>query len=251
MAPTSDLATRLRGGPKAAELLIKKLDALHRLSDTERAALLAAAPTRERHEAGAELYVEQAPVSKPYVILSGWACRQRVLADGRRQILSFLLPGDAVGLCARRSPLALTATVAMTRMDVADATFVKAAASRTQNTRLAEALTMAAAEEEGQLLDHVVRLGCQTALERTAHLLLELHARLKVVGLATERSFPMPVTQEVLADSLGLSVVHMNRTLQQLRRDRLILSKDGYVTLLEPLRLAEFADFRRTRVSGK
>jgi DNA-binding transcriptional regulator LsrR (DeoR family) len=70
-------------------------------------------------------------------------------------------------------------------------------------------------------------------MERMAHLLLELYSRLSRVGLTTGRRFSVPITQEVFADALGLSVVHINRTLQQLRRERLIEMRAGYVDLLE------------------
>jgi CRP-like cAMP-binding protein len=83
-----------------------------------------------------------------------------------------------------------------------------------------------------------MRLGRQTALERTAHLFLELRQRLAAVGLADGARFPLPLTQEVLADTLGLSIVHMNRTLQQLRREGLVEVKSGWARLLDPAALA-------------
>ncbi len=98
--------------------------------------------------------------------------------------------------------------------------------------------------DEASLLDHIVRLGRQTAYERMAHLLLELRWRLAEVGLGDERKFPLPLTQEVLADALGLSIVHVNRTLQQLRREGLLEMRAGFVELLKPDVLIATSDFR-------
>jgi CRP-like cAMP-binding protein len=93
-----------------------------------------------------------------------------------------------------------------------------------------------------------MRVGRQTAFERTAHFILEIRERLGLVGLAGESSVSIPLTQEIMADALGLSVVHLNRTLQQLRRNQLIEFKSGLVKLLQPERLGEIANFRTPRV---
>ena len=92
--------------------------------------------------------------------------------------------------------------------------------------------------------EQVVRVGRRTAYERMCHLLLELHHRLSLVGLAQDWRFPMPLTQEILADATSLSIVHVNRTLTQLRREHLVEIRQGHVTLLEPAELISIADFR-------
>ncbi len=95
---------------------------------------------------------------------------------------------------------------------------------------------------EAMLLgDQIVRLGWQTAGGRFAHLMLELHGRLSRVGLAQDDRFAMPLTQHALADVLGFSVVHVNRTLQQLRRDRLLDVRNGMAVLMQRERLQELA----------
>src|SRR5262249_10318746 len=87
--------------------------------------------------------------------------------------------------------------------------------------------------------------GRLTAYERVAHLLLELFHRLRPVGFTQGNRYLLPLTQEMLADALGLSVVHTNRTLQQLRRDRLIELNSSAVNILQPEALAELADYRQ------
>jgi CRP-like cAMP-binding protein len=200
---------------------------------------------REEHRAGAELLAEGAAPRAPRLIISGWAVRQRLLPDGRRQIFNFLVPGDGVGFCMRPHPLAMAATTALTRVETVDASPVKLAAQDPiAHPGLAQVMASASIIDEARLLDHVVRLGRQTAYERVAHLLLELRERLMVAGLGDELRFPLPATQEVLADTLGLSVVHINRILQQLRREKLIELHSGRVALLNPELLAGVADYR-------
>ena len=115
---------------------------------------------------------------------------------------------------------------------------------RAHDDGVASACVRAVGLEETRLFDHIVRLGRQSAFERVTHLLLELHERLAVVGLAFENRFPLPLTQEVLADALGLSIVHVNRTLQQLRRGGLIDTRAGWVTLRDHEQMASLANFR-------
>jgi CRP-like cAMP-binding protein len=105
---------------------------------------------------------------------------------------------------------------------------------------------MVAAEilEDALLLDHAVRLGRLTAFERVAHFLLELQQRLEIAGLGDRQRFPLPLTQEILADALGLSIVHVNRTLQQLRRTGLIELRSGVAILVQPDALAKLCDYR-------
>ena len=97
--------------------------------------------------------------------------------------------------------------------------------------------------DEGNLCDQIVRLGRQTAYERLLHLVLEFHHRLQAVGMVNGYSFAFPLTQEVLADALGLSVVHINRTLQQVRRDRLLDMRGGQVTLRQIDLMRAMADW--------
>jgi CRP-like cAMP-binding protein len=96
------------------------------------------------------------------------------------------------------------------------------------------------------LLDHIVRLGRQSAYERTAHLFLELRERLAVVGMIQGDTFVLPLTQDQMAEILGLSVVHVNRTLQQMRRDGLIEIKHAHINLLDLKALMVVADFRQS-----
>lgn len=241
---TATLARMTRQRPM--DPVLRRFGSLAALSPEETALVERLAATREEQRVGAELLSEGVAVRAPRLIVSGWAVRQRLLPDGRRQIFSFLIPGDGIGLCLRPHPLAMASTVALTRIETVDATAVRtAAADSATYPGLAQVIEAGSHLDEARLLDNVVRLGRQTAYERVAHLLLELRERLTVAGLADDHRFPLPATQEVLADALGLSVVHINRILQQLRREKLIELNSGRVVLLNSDLLASIADYRR------
>jgi CRP-like cAMP-binding protein len=203
--------------------------------------------------AATELIAEREPAARPRFLVSGWAARVRWLPDGRRQILGLMLPGDAVGLCLRRSPLALSTTVALTPARLLDAAPVQKAISSGDPrwSELREIVHMAESLDEAYLVNHVVRLGRQTAYERLCHLLLEMRDRLAMAGLGEGDTFPMPLTQEMLADAIGLSIVHVNRILQQLRREHLLDLHGGRARLLDRAALDTIADYRRPQLAAR
>ena len=229
---------------RSADLLIRRLESLGPLDGAARSFIGAMSPRRHEHIAGEELCEEGELIRTPRLVISGWGSRLRYLPDGRRQIFTFLLPGDTLGLCERLEPLALTSAVTLTPMETVDisplATALRSEAP--EHAGLREAMALAARSEEAALLDHMVRLGRQTAYERTAHLLVEICHRLATVGLG-DRRFRLPLTQEILADALGLSLVHVNRTLMQLRRDRLVILKGSSAELPDLERLALIANY--------
>jgi CRP-like cAMP-binding protein len=227
------------------------LNALKPLSAGQTQRIEALGDRVEVHNAGAMLYQDDGGQIRPSLLLSGWACRQRLLPDGRRQIFSLMLPGDGIGFCPDASPLASASVVALTKVAVASLEPPLGAAppptqadSANDVLDFSEHMRLSAFLDEGLLLDHVVRLGRQTAYERTAHLILELHWRSGLIGQADDRSFTLPLTQEILADVLGLSVVHINRTLQNLRRERLVDMTGQRVVLLDAAQLSAIADFQ-------
>jgi len=213
------------------DVVLKRLGG--RVSGDERALVQGLVASAAEAGPGAELLTEPAGAPSPRVILSGWACRQRLLPDGRRQIFDLLVPGDMIGLAPGSLPLGQASTVSLTRTATVDASPLIVAAQRPSAfPAVARLVAATPAIDEERLMNHVVRLGRFTAYERVVHLLLELGDRLAAAGLGDKGRFPLPVTQEVLADALGLSVVHMNRILQQLRRESLIQMGSGHVTLL-------------------
>jgi CRP-like cAMP-binding protein len=235
-----------RIAPRPLDAVVRRLRTLSPLSDEDQALIRSLGEKRERHAAGEELVAEGEASRRARFVVSGWACRQRVMPDGRRQIFGFLLPGDAIGIGDRPPAPALCAVSALTALETVDAEPLIEAAATGRSPALAAAFNRARRVEQSLLLDHMVRLGRQTAYERVAHFLLELQQRLEIAGFGDAQRFPLPLTQEILADALGLSIVHVNRTLQQLRREKLIELRSGVAVLLQPDILATISDFRRS-----
>lgn len=223
--------------------VVRKLRSLTPLPEAEEAFVRSLSERRERFAPGEELIPEGQPARRPRFVVAGWAACQRVLPDGRRQIFRLILPGDHFGFCDRAAPPSPWSVVALTALETVDAEAALDAVLDERTPALGQAMATAAAQEQQLLLDHMVRLGQQTAYERVAHFLLELQRRLHVAGLGDNQRFPLPLTQEILADALGLSIVHVNRTLQQLRKERLIELRSGVAILLQPDVLAEVAHY--------
>ncbi|MGO4387655.1 Crp/Fnr family transcriptional regulator [Microvirga sp. 2YAF29] len=186
------------------------------------------------------------------LIVEGWACRYRLLPNGKRQIISLFIPGD---LCEPFGVLPRFMDQPLAALTPVTAALVPLSAIGSlvrHNPRINEAfwwdLLVASTIER----EHVVSLGRRTATERLGYLFCELHLRLEMVGLVNGLSFDMPVTQADLGDVLGLSTVHVNRSLQELRLTGLISLRGRSLTLqnLEGLRELSFfdADYLHTSI---
>ncbi len=191
---------------------IHRLNSLVPLDAISLAALDAAASESRTVLARRELVSESMPVGDPMLVLEGWAARVRQLSDGRRQILSFLLPGDLVGHHGYEGAVAATTIVAFTDIRVCRLP------PDTISPSLGHAYAIARSLDEGYLLAQITRLGRLNAYERIVDFLLEILERLSSAGMDSDGAFIMPLTQETLADTLGLTSVHVNRMLQQGRR---------------------------------
>ena len=227
------------------------LAALTPFTDDEKSYLASLLGRVEHHRPGVQIIAEGASLDCPRFIVSGWGCLCRTLSDGRRQILAFYLPGDLLGYSARSGSVALGTYMALTRMETAPAAEIVRDASRSPRApHLSAALEALQVQEEDYLLAQIVRIGRQTAYERFASLMLEFYGRLERAGLASECRFHMPLTQEALGDGLGLSIVHINRTVQQLKREGLIAVNGAVVTLLRPDALGQIADYRERDIGA-
>lgn len=160
-----------------------------------------------------------------YLLLDGWACRYKLLPDGRRQILTFALPGDIIGLQDSVAHVADDSFAALTSVVVCPFSGQVIQKIRRERPNLSAALDWTLGRDHAILGERLLSLGRRTAFEALAHLLLELYDRLMLVGLARERAYRLPVTQEALADALGLTVVHVNRTLRKLEKAQLATVK--------------------------
>lgn len=175
------------------------------------------------------------------VLLQGMACRSRIRPNGARQILSIHVPGDALDLtpafAVRDDALEALSTCRGVRIshDVLERAL--------QRPALAAAFARLAAIDANVLAERLVSLGRRAALERMAHVFCELVVRMEAVGMGAGGRYDMPLTQAELADALGLSVVHVNRTLQQLRATGAISLRNQRLTVHDFGALCALADF--------
>jgi CRP-like cAMP-binding protein len=191
----------------------------------------------ERYGCGDEVCIANRPgADRGLIIVSGWACELRILPDGRRQIFSFLLPGDTIE-ARETSSVEWCGVMALTRLEVVNRG-AQAAAGALEEAAWLRAFEDEALRREGRFYDQLTRIGRLSAKERIMHLLLELFERLDRVGLVSGDTFKLPLTQGVFADTLGLSIVHINRTLKELRREGSVVFKSGRVTLRDRESLA-------------
>jgi CRP-like cAMP-binding protein len=177
-------------------------------------------------------------------VRNGHAIRYKLLRSGKRQILNVILPGDVIGFPVSFFDLSIYSVVAVSDLTYNVCPLDSYARLCYEQPQFGLALSWLAAYEAAIYAEHIVDLGRRTPVERLAHFLLELHARLLAVGRAEETSFDLPFSQEVIADVLGLSVPHLNRVMQQLRAERLITSRARLVELTDMESLQRLAHYQ-------
>lgn len=192
---------------------------------------------------GREIVSEGRPCSSVFLLTEGIAIRYRILRDGQRQILNFLLPGDFAGITSCRFESALFSIKTLTDTSLRPIPLQRLLALFETHPRLAAKLFWSFACEAAILGEHLIAIGRRSATERVAHFLLELLVRLQERGLAEERSYRLPLTQELISDALGLSLPYVNRVLAKLRTDGLVRIKDKLVVIDNIEELAAVADF--------
>jgi CRP-like cAMP-binding protein len=226
--------------------LIRKLEKFTKLSEDDKRALDQATGQVRVCRSREDIICEGDCPEAVNLLIEGFACRYKQLEDGRRQIMAYFVPGDLCDInvfvlrqmdhsIATLSP----ATVALIPRD----TILELMA---QHPRITQALWWSTLVDEATLREWVVNLGQRNAYERAAHLLCELFVRLRAVGLTNGNACELPITQSELGDTLGLTIVHTNRMLQDLRRDGLIELKGKYLTILDLSALTQVALFNPT-----
>jgi PAS domain S-box-containing protein len=178
-----------------------------------------------------------------WLVGNGWVYSYDLLTDGRRQVIGFHLPGDLIGhpgllVSGGHHQYATASDCVLCSLDQR----VLAEIMRS-DTPLAEALHWAAARDAAIIEQHLVSLGRRSAIARLAHLLLELGARLETAELADPGGYRCPLTQEAIADALGLTNVHVNRLLRRLRDQGLLTFVRGFVTFQDKDRLMVLAEY--------
>lgn len=177
------------------------------------------------------------------LLVSGWACRYKDLPDGRRQIVGFFLPGDFCDLNVYILSQLDHSIGALSRVQYYEISPDQFQAVVDARPHLIRGLLWHEMAASGIQREWLLSIGQRSPLERLAHLFVELHQRLKAVGLVDNHSFDFPITQHHLAEANGLSLVHVNRTLQEMRRDGLIALAERRLTILDFDRLKRIAMF--------
>ncbi|WP_254605195.1 Crp/Fnr family transcriptional regulator [Sphingomonas bacterium] len=226
-----------------ANAFVRKIKAYGLLADGDVRRLVEASDPPRKIAAHRDLIREGDKPSVLFVILEGWACRYKVLPDGNRQIMAFLMPGDFCDVHAGEleemdhsiGTLTPCLIVTVPRRDV-EALVISTPA-------LTRAFWRAQLIDEGVLRAWIVSMGRRNALERVAHLMLELYARMRNVGLTTDHSCELPLTQVVLGDALGLTSVHVNRVLRELRQQGIMELGARTLRILDIIALGKIAGF--------
>jgi CRP-like cAMP-binding protein len=223
---------------------LMKMEQFTRFSDEERRQLNGLVSERRHdHASGEDILREGDHSPDCHVILSGLGCRYKILPDGERQIMAFLVPGD---LCDAEifilkrmdhnvGTLCPTTTASVPGNTISD--MVRSSGA------LSAAMWWGTLTDLAVLRERVVDHGRRDAHERVAHLLCELLVRYRMVGLAQDNAIPFPMTQADLADATGMTPVHVNRMLQKLRHDGLISLSGKTLTVLDADRLKQVAGF--------
>lgn len=225
-------------------VLARKLNAFMPLSSDELKRLANLQANRFKVRRGGQLTHEGQTGHKGFIVQAGWACSFKNLRDGGRQIISFPIAGDCCGL---RSALLRTADHSFSVLTDAVVSAVEGPQLMkciAEAPRLGAALLWALSRDEAMIVEHLVSVGRRTALERTAHFFMELAERLSLIGLGTETEFECPLSQFVLADALGLTAIHMNRMLRQLRERQLLSVRKKKVTIHDLDGLRKLAGFQ-------
>ena len=230
--------------PSSDSALVKKLNAFIELTGEEHSYLADLQSKPIAVKRGKELLQEGHNGHTVFIIQSGWTSSYKDLSDGGRQMINFPLPGDCVGL---RSVLLRTTDHSFSALT--DAQVIAVDADRMirlldDSPRLRAAFLWSAARDEAMAVEHLVSVGRRSAMERTAHFFMELAERLMLVGLATSTEFKCPLNQYVMADALGLSAIHVNRVLRQLREQKLLSIRSGNVIVHDLSGLRALASYR-------
>ena len=223
--------------------LLRKLESIAVVTDDERQALLDLPLTIRTYAPDQDIVRDGDRPSECCLILDGFVFRYKLLTDGRRQILAFHTPGDIPDLQSLHLEVMDHSVAALVFTRVAAISHKDMNALCRQYPGLAAALWRDTLIDAAMFREWMVGLGRRPAHERIAHLLCEMTLRLAAVGLSDGRSCNLPITQVELGDALGLTAVHVNRVLQDLRRDGLITLSSSRLTVLDWKSLQKVGDF--------
>ncbi len=222
---------------------VQKLSGLTDLTTGDVAALVTATANPRRYTARKDLIREGDETGPMFVVLEGWICRYKILPSGTRQIMAFLMPGDACDLHIKLLAEMDHGIQAITPAMVATVSRTEMAAMMDAHHNIARAMYTAQLVDEGIMRAWIVSMGRRSSIERVAHLICELYLRARNIGLTHDSEFALPLSQLILADALGMTAVHINRVLKELRLSGAMALSRGSVTIMDPGKLVQIAGF--------
>ena len=193
--------------------------------------------------AGSEIIPAGEEQAELYTLYAGWAYRCKTLEDGRRQILNFILPGDLIGLQGAMFEAATYSVEALTEVQLCVLPRRKVWSLFENMPELAFDVTWLGSREESLVDENLMNVGRRSAMERIAALVLSLYKRAEKLGLAVNGAMTFPLTQQHIADALGLSLVHTNKSLGKLRRMGMFALDGGSLLMSNPRALESLAQY--------
>jgi CRP-like cAMP-binding protein len=225
------------------EALLLKIGRYFTPSPSEVLAVKKLLGTRQRYIARIEMLEDIEKRPPLFILNEGWGYSFKDLPNGLRQIVDFILPGDFFGLRGVFLKGSGLGFASITPIEVASISSQSLLAMSRQWPRLAGAILWSASLEGSITGERLIGLGRRSAAARVAHLLLELSVRLSFIGQGNPSGFLCPITQHDLANALGLTAIHVNRVLRDLRQLGLVVFRNSEVEFLDRAGLAELADF--------
>lgn len=224
--------------------LVQKLASYLPFSEAEIAVLRALHEPRRKFARHREIIVAGRRYDHLFLLCSGVVSRYKVLQDGKRQVLNLGLPGDLIGLPSCLFDVAVNSVSALTDVELTPVPFAKLFELFAAFPRIAAVVFWVSACEAAVYGEHLVNLGRRSAYERLAHLILELLVRLRAAELGgRDDSYTLPLTQELMADVLGLSGPHLNRMIRDLRQEGLATIDGQRVVIHDLASLSTLAGF--------
>lgn len=223
--------------------LIKKFNLIQPLSHDEIDVLMKLHEQEIIIDANKTFIYQKSVRRKCFIVNSGWACRFLSHSNGARQIIEYYLPGDIISPFALVMPRANYSVASISCLHVSVFKPDALIDLCTDQPKLGLRYLAMLGWQDAMLVELASGIGWRTAYQRTAYFLLNLFERLKLVEKNVGNTFFAPFTQQMLADTLGLSIVHMNRTIKKLREDELIRIESNIVKLLDIVRLSQVVEY--------
>jgi len=223
--------------------LIRKLDSIFAPADEERRALSNLLMQVVDLRADQDIVREGDRPSRSCLILEGFACTYKVMADGKRQIVNFHIPGDIPDLQSLHLKVLDNSVGTIEPCKVGFIPHEVLHDLCTRYPRIAAAFWRGTLIDAAIFREWITSIGRREAYSRIAHLLCEMLVRLKAVGLAEDHACDLPITQAEYGDALGISTVHVNRVFQKLRAEGLVETKGTRLTVPDWEKLKQAGDF--------